>query len=431
MSAYIMMTLPVGMWLMKFATDTLLIAPAAIGGVYAMARVWDAISDPMAGYLSDRTRSRFGRRRSWLFASVIPLVLTFVMLWSPPEALDGVRVIIWIAVALILWETASTAFYIPYTALGLEITNDYHERTRLFAWRQMITTAGFAGALGFIFLMRTADDSRDTAFDISLATGVLVGVVIALCAWRTPESQSHQGRGGEGLIASFRDVARNPHALLVFFVFGVESFGMGIVSTLAAYIMDDVIGRIDLLEALLATWMIPQFLFVPLWIRYSRRIGKKRLWLFGMGCVAVGFAGQFFLTAGNWMLVFGCVLLIGTGTSISSVIGPSIQADIVDWDELQSGQRKEGAYAAVWNFIRKAGAAGAAALGGVALTLGGYDPAAEVQSEEVKDAIRYTSGILPSITFLIGIYVFSRFSLNEAEHAEVVAQIQARNAERL
>ncbi len=429
MSAYIMMTLPVGMWLMKFATDTLLIAPAAIGGVYALARVWDAISDPMAGYLSDRTRSRFGRRRSWLFASVIPLVLTFVMLWSPPEALDGVRVIIWIAVALILWETASTVFYIPYTALGLEITTDYHERTRLFAWRQMITTAGFAGALGFIYLMRTADDSRATAFDISLATGVLVGVVIALCAWRTPESQSHQGRGGEGLIASFRDVARNPHARLVFFVFGVESFGMGIVSTLAAYIMDDVIGRIDLLEALLATWMIPQFLFVPLWIRYSRRIGKKRLWLFGMGCVALGFAGQFFLTAGNWMLVFGCVLLIGTGTSISSVIGPSIQADIVDWDELQSGQRKEGAYAAVWNFIRKAGSAGAAALGGVALTLGGYDPAAEVQSEEVKDAIRYTSGILPSITFLIGIYVFSRFSLNEAEHAEVVAQIQARNAD--
>ena len=68
------------------------------------------------------------------------------------------------------------------------------------------------------------------------------------------------------------------------------------------------------------------------------------------------------------------------------MIGPSIQADIVDWDELQSGQRKEGAYAAVWKFIRKAGAAGAAALGGVALTLGGYDPGAEVQSEEVKDA---------------------------------------------
>jgi GPH family glycoside/pentoside/hexuronide:cation symporter len=145
-----------------------------------------------------------------------------------------------------------------------------------------------------------------------------------------------------------------------------------------------------------------------------------------MGCVALGFSGQFFLTEGAWVQVFVCVLLIGTGTSISQVIGPSVQADVVDWDELQSGQRKEGAYAAIWNFIRKAGAAGAAGVGGLALSLGGYDPAADVQPEQVKDAIRYTSGILPAATFLIGAYVFSRFSLNETEHAEVVAQIRAR-----
>jgi GPH family glycoside/pentoside/hexuronide:cation symporter len=429
MSAYLLMTLPVAMWLMKFATDTLLIAPAAIGGIYAAARIWDAISDPMVGYLSDRTRSSLGRRRSWIFASVIPLGATYVMLWSPPASLDPLMVIGWIAAALILWETASTAFYIPYNALGLEITTDYHERTRLFAWRQMIVTLGFGGALGFIYLMRTAGDQRAMAFEVSLYVGILVAVVIALCAWRTPESKSHQGRGGEGLLASFRDVAQNPHARLLFFIFGIESLGMGIVSTLSAFIMDDLIGRIDLIEALLATWMIPQFLFVPLWIRYSRRFGKKRLWLFGMACVSLGFAGQFFLTAGDWQLVFGCVLLIGTGTSVSQVIGPSIQADVVDWDELQSGQRKEGAYAAVWNFIRKAGSAGAAGLGGLALSLGGYDPAADVQTEQVKDAIRSTAGIFPAVTFLIGMAAFSRFSLNEAEHAEVLEQIRVRNAD--
>lgn len=427
MSAYIVMTMPVGLWMMKFATDQLLIAPAVMGGIYAVARVWDAVSDPIAGYLSDRTRSSLGRRRSWLLVSAIPLAATYVMLWSPPETLTGFHVVVWVAVALILWETASTAFYIPYNALGLEITSDYHERTRLFAWRQMITTGGFGGALGFIYLMRTAEDARGVAYDASLVIGIGVGVVIALCAWQTSESARHQGRGGEGLLASFRDVGRNPHALVLFFVFGIESFGMGIVSTLSAYIMDDLVGRIDLIEALLAAWMIPQFLFVPLWIRYSKRIGKKRLWMFGMVCVAFGFAGQFFLEEGAWMLVFGCVLLIGTGTSISSVIGPSIQADVVDWDELQSGQRKEGAYAAVWNFIRKAGGAVAAGVGGVALSIGGYDPAADVQTDDVKDAIRYTTGIMPALVFLIGAYAFSRFSLNEAEHADVLAQIRARN----
>ncbi len=421
------MTLPVAMWLMKFATDNLLIAPAAMGGIFALARVWDAISDPLAGYLSDRTRSPLGRRRSWLLGSVIPLAATFVMLWSPPASLTGVLTVVWLATALILWETASTAFYIPYNALGLELTTDYHERTRLFAWRQMIMTSGFAGALTFIYLMRTAEDARTMGFEMSLVVGVMVGGVIVLCALRTPEPANHQGRGGEGLLASFRDVARNPHALLLFVVFGMDSFGMGIVSTLSAYIMDDLVGRVDLLEALLAAWMVPQFIFVPLWIRYSRRIGKKRLWLLGMAFLSLGFAGMFFLTEGAWIRVFLCVLLIGTGTSISSVIGPSIQADVIDYDELQSGQRKEGAYAAVWNFIRKAGAAAAAGIGGVALTLGGYDPAAEVQSDEVKEAIRYTAGILPAVVFAIGIYVFSRFSLNEAEHADVIARIRSRD----
>ena len=80
MSAYLLMSLRVGMWLMKFATDTLLMAPAAMGGIHAVARVWDAILDPLAGYLSDRTRSPLGRRRSWQFASAIPLAATYVMI---------------------------------------------------------------------------------------------------------------------------------------------------------------------------------------------------------------------------------------------------------------------------------------------------------------------------------------------------------------
>ncbi|MBJ18224.1 MAG: hypothetical protein CL933_02255 [Deltaproteobacteria bacterium] len=429
MSAYIGMTLPVSMWLMKFSTDSLMIAPAAMGAVYALARVWDAVSDPMVGYLSDGTQSPLGRRRSWLFASAVPLAATFIMLWSPPESLEGVMLVVWVATALILWETASTAFYIPYNALGLELTRDYHERTRLFAWRQVIMTSGFAGALSFIYLMRTAEDERSTAFGLSLLIGVIVACVIVLCALRTPESEGHQGRGGDGLLASFRDVARNPHALVLFFVFGLDAFGMGIVSTLSAYIMDDLVGRIDLIEALLAAWMLPQFILVPLWIRYSKRIGKKRLWTLGMLSLVLGFIGMFFLTEGAWMRVFACVLLIGTGTSISAVIAPSIQADVVDFDELRTGQRKEGAYAAVWNFIRKAGMALAVGIGGAALTLGGYDPLAETQPEAVKDAIRYTAGVLPATVFLLGIYVFSGFSLNEAEHAEVVAQIRSRDGE--
>jgi GPH family glycoside/pentoside/hexuronide:cation symporter len=429
-AGYLAMGMPVSLWFMKFATDTLLIAPVAIGGVFAVGRVWDAISDPMAGYLSDRTRSRFGRRRIWLFASAVPLAITYVMLWSPPSALEGLWLIAWIAAALLLWETASTAFVIPYAALGLELTDDYHERTRVFGWRQMLTTVGFAASLVILYLLRTAEDERSMAFTASVATGVVVALVIVVCARKTPEPSHHQGRGSANLFSAFADVTRNRYARMLFFVMAVESFGMGVIAVLGSYIIEDLVGRLDLLEAMLAVWMIPQFVFIPVWLRVSKRLGKKNLWLFGMLCSLAGFSGLFSLGQDEWVRVFVCVILIGIGTSVSSVMGPSVQADVVDFDELETGERKEGAYVAVWNFLRKAGSAVAAGVGGLALSVGGYDPAAVEQAEPVKESLRLTVGLIPALSYVAGALVFSRFKLDESEHARIVAGIRERRAER-
>ncbi|MGK0340139.1 MAG: GPH family glycoside/pentoside/hexuronide:cation symporter, partial [Candidatus Azotimanducaceae bacterium] len=98
-----------GTYLLKFSTDVLLIAPAAMGALIAASRIWDGISDPMTGFLSDRTRSRFGRRRIWLYCSAIPMGLGMVMMWSPPTTMEGVNLVIWMGIALFVYETASTA----------------------------------------------------------------------------------------------------------------------------------------------------------------------------------------------------------------------------------------------------------------------------------------------------------------------------------
>jgi len=180
---------------------------------------------------------------------------------------------------------------------------------------------------------------------------------------------------------------------------------------------------------MLAVWMIPQFLFIPVWLRVSKRLGKKNLWLFGMLCSLAGFSGLFSLAQGEWVRVFVCVILIGIGTSVSSVMGPSVQADVVDFDELETGERKEGAYVAVWNFLRKGGSAVAAGVGGLALSLGGYDPVAVEQAEPVKESLRLTVGLIPALSYVAGALVFSRFSLDEAEHARIVAGIRERRGE--
>ncbi|MFP6807020.1 MAG: MFS transporter [Pseudomonadales bacterium] len=137
------------LYLMKFATDELLIPPAAMGVIFGLSRIWDAVTDPLAGYFSDRTTLKSGRRRPWILASIIPICLTFYMIWNPPSSLSEFGNIIWMGVAVILFYTAMTAFSVPHTALGAELSNNYHERTKIFGLRHMIWGWRFpAGAYG-------------------------------------------------------------------------------------------------------------------------------------------------------------------------------------------------------------------------------------------------------------------------------------------
>ncbi len=427
-AAYMAGHIAVSVWLMKHATDVLLIAPAVMGVVLLSARLWDAVSDPMAGYWSDRTQSRFGRRRSWLALSVPLVAVTLVAVWSPPPGLSGAWLVAWMVTALLLWETASTGFYVPHQALGLELTSGHHERTRLFAWKHVITMLGYGLGMVAVYGMRTASSPRTAAFWIAAAAGaLLVATVWSALPWLRERNQ-HRGRGALRAGRAFRDVLANPHARVLFVVYAVEMFGMGIVSTYAPYVMEDVVQRPDLLEVLLATWMIPQFLLAPAWIGLSRRLGKKRLWSIGIALTSIGFAGQFSLGAGDWPIVLVLVFLLGVGGGIGNVLTPSIQADVVDYDEWQSGERKEGAYVAVWNFVRKAGFALAAGAGGIALSVAGYDGAAETQSETVRTMIRTVTGIVPALLYAGAFVLLSRFALDEATHAKLVSEIAAREA---
>jgi GPH family glycoside/pentoside/hexuronide:cation symporter len=431
MAGFMAASLPISIWFGKFGTDTLLIPAAAIGSIVMIARIWDGISDPLVGTLSDRTRTRFGRRRSWMLAAVLPMMVTLAALWSPPSSLEGLSLILWMGAFYVLWETASTALVVPYAALGNELTESYHERTRIFGWRHLVSVAGYATALGFVYLMRTAGDrspaeGREMAATVGLVGGLLVAAGIVWAVRELPEPAAHQGRGGVNSWRSLGDVFRNPHARILLAVYGVEAFGMGSLSFLAPYVLDDVVGEDGYLEVVLLAWVLPQFVFTPLWIRLSRRFGKKRLWMAGMVLYAFAFSGNIFIMEAGVALLFGIVLLLGIGGGIGNVVAPAIQADVIDWDELQTGERKEGAYTAVWNLIRKGGWGVAAGVGGLALGWSGYDGAAESQTETVRWTIVVLVSLVPGGANVIGALLMRRFGLNQAEHADVLRRIRER-----
>jgi len=426
-------SLPISLWFGKFATDTLLMPAAAMGAIVMLARIWDGISDPLAGHLSDRTRSRYGRRRSWMLASILPIALALVALWTPPPALEGLALILWMGVAYVLWETASTALLVPYAALGNEITPHYHERTRLFAWRHVLSAFGYVLALLSVFLLRTSAEhsteaGRQTATWLAVAAGLGIAVAVLFAVRQLPEPAEHQARGGARLLLAFGDVFRNPHARVLLAVYTIEAFGMGSISFLAPYVLDDVLGQVAFLEIVLVCWVVPQFALTPLWLRLSRRFGKRDLWLLGMGIYAVGFAANVFVAGGGLPLLIGVVLLLGAGGGIGNIVVPSIQADVIDWDELQTGERKEGAYTAVWNLIRKLGWGLAAGLGGLALGIAGYDGAAEQQSARVQWTIVALVSVLPAAAYAVGALALSRFDFDEAAHRRVREALEARHA---
>jgi GPH family glycoside/pentoside/hexuronide:cation symporter len=129
----------------KYAIDVLLVPATAMGLIFGLGRLWDAVTDPMAGLWSDRTEHRWGRRRPWIAASSLPVALFGLMVWAPPTALSTPMLIVWMTVAVFGFNTAMTIFLTPHQALGAELTVDYHSVSRIFAFRQ---AAGYIGMIG-------------------------------------------------------------------------------------------------------------------------------------------------------------------------------------------------------------------------------------------------------------------------------------------
>jgi len=417
----IFMTYLVNLYLLKFTTDVLLIAPATFGALFAGARVWDAVSDPIVGYWSDRTRSEFGRRRPWILAASIPMALAFAAVWSPP-AIEGRSLEVWMALAIFAYYTASSAAYIPHLALGAELTLDYHERSRLATGRGLFELIGMLLAAAAIGYMSSVSPPRAAGTHLSLFFGLatvgLLGTHVSLLRERT----TFQGRGASRPGWAARDVMRNPHARVLLFVFFVDMLSVGFLAVLFPFMADQLAEGMNPGLAMVAVMGIAM-LSVPLWLRLARRFGKRTPWMFGLGLKAVGFATLFLLDRGPTPVAFLPILLIGTGQACTSILPNSIKADVIDYDELETGERKEGAYFAAWNLVIKLASAVAIAASAFLLEWAGYRPEVDAQSPETLTAITRLTALIPVALHAVAMVALSRFRLSPIEHNRIRREI--------
>jgi GPH family glycoside/pentoside/hexuronide:cation symporter len=416
------------LYLFKYSTDVLLIAPGVMGFLYGASRIWDAISDPLVGRLSDQTRSRFGRRRSWIFFSIPVTSLAFVMLWGPPDGLGEIGLVVWLGAALLLFSTATTMFMVPHYALGVEMTSDYHERTRVFGVRQLMGGPGLLIGLIAFFGLARAEDPRNFALWMGVSIAIAASLLTAFGVAPLRERSEYQGRGGDDMRRAFWDVFRNPHARLLLAMYGIESFGAATTGLLSVFVTQYIVGAPQTWYLIvLMFYIVPSFALGPFWNRIARRVGKRRLWLWTMSLASVAYFAHSLL--GEGMIVFWCAIsaIQGATAGAGNVLGPSIKGDVIDWDELQTGERKEGSYLAVWTFVQKSAGGLCAMLLGLTLQWVGFEPNAE-QSQVTKWTILALYGALPGAAYAIGALLLSRFQLNEGEHAAIRAELDARAA---
>ena len=424
------MYLLLSLYMMKFATDVLLIAPAVMGLIYSASRIWDAVSDPLVGYLSDRTTTRLGRRRSWLLISSLPIAITFYMVFAPPQSLEGPMLIAWVAVAVIGFYSAMTLFFVPHLSLGAELSDDYHERSRMFGARHAAYIIGSILSLVSLYFLLQAEyatdgDVRGLAAELGLvAVGVMFAMVI-FAVVRLRERPEFQGRMNASPVKAFRDVWANPHARLLLIVTFIEHVGSSAIAALTLYVTHYIVGAPTWAPLIIFAYMLPSSASVPMWLPLSRRFGKIRVWIGGMLLTAVSFGAMFLLpffddvdTRLTWIIVMA--FFAGLANGCGGTLGPSVQGDVIDYDEHLTGERKEGAYFAAWNFVQKGALGVMLLLTGFVLEYSGFMPNQE-QTMTVKMAMITLYGMFPLVCYLIGAYMFTKFKLDEYAHGEIRA----------
>lgn len=433
------MALPIGIFMTKFYSDTVGVALGFIALAQTVARSIDAITDPFMGWLSDRTRTRWGRRKPWMIVGAPLAAIVLVALFAPPEDLDPLAGAAWFAGAFVLYYIFHTIYTVPHVGLGPELTFDYHERSSLFAWKDVMMFAGVATASavpGVVVAwlkgsgVDPGDAQRITFFWFAVAMAALLVLSYLWLCYHVPERRVYTSERGNPLIPGVRRALRNrPFRLLLvcFVVAGVSSQMFGL---LMPFYLQYAVGITDWVEwtgVLMLTSYGVGAATIPLWLRFSRRVGKVPAWIAASTSAVASDIGLFLLPSFVWAedaipWLFVMLFLRAGSVGGTQFLAPATQADAIDYDELHTGERREGQYAALWSIATKFATIPTLAIPLTVLAALGFEPNVE-QSDAVQWAIRIIYGLVPAVLVLVAIYALWRFPITEARHRETLAAL--------
>ena len=417
--------IPVYVFLPKFYTDTIGLSISTVGILLMGVRLFDAVTDPVIGYLSDRTTGRFGRRKPYIAFGSVGLAVSILFLFKPPilsGAMLGIYFGFWLFALFFFW----TLVAIPYESLGPEMTRDYHERTALFSVRDGFLIIGTLLAAAFPLLidgvMRepgTVVTERDRFSFMAFVFAPVIVMFSFYCIYRIKET--HRYTDSDDLVKGFSAVFKNRPFLILISGYTISAIGSNLPATLILYYVEYVL-KARSAEGFLLIYFLTGIVFLPLWFVVSRKIGKKQAWILSMLINTGAFSGVFFLGPGDATIYGVLVFLSGIGFGAGLALPSSIQADVIDYDQALTGQRREGRYIGLWSISKKLSAALGIGIGLLLLGHAGYQANAEQPASAVF-MLKILYALVPCLCNVLSIVIISFYPISEQVHAKIQREI--------
>ncbi len=421
----------IGAFLALFLTDVVGISPGAAGTAIFIGSTWDYINDPIMGYLSDRTRTRWGRRRPYLLFGPLPFALAFTMLWWRPPLDSEIFLAIYYAAAYVLFDASATLIYMPYFALTPELTSDYDERTSLTSYRMFFSIAG--SLLAFTIPWFLVDSFQPENAPRVLVMGVIFAIASALpmllVFFGTRERKEYMQQERSTLRQSLRVALSNKPFVYGLLIFLMTWISVVILQDSLAFFIKHVVQREADSELIMATVFVTAIVVLPFWNWVSRRSSKRWAYISGIAfwaCVQIVLVTVTAQT--SLVLILFLCFLAGIGVAAAHVLPWAMIPDAIEWGELQTGERHEGMLYSLVTLLRKMATSIAIPATLWLLHFTGYNGLAQQQPASALLGLRIVVGPIPALLLCLGIVFAYFYPLTRQKHAEAVRELESRRA---
>lgn len=412
----------IGFFYLFFMTEVAGLNPGLAGMVLLLGKGWDAVSDPLMGWLSDRTRSRFGRRRIYFLAGIAPIFICFTLLWMVPPFSSQIGTFLFFLTANVLFNTTLTMVMIPYNALVPELTPDYDERSSLTGFR--LAFSNIASLLSAAVPMLIVDAFASPAngyLVMAMTFGLLFALPFLGVFLVSFETTKEVSKSRFNLLGDVTQALSNRSFRRLVGVYLPTFLGVDVISAVMVYYLTYVLGRGEGMQVsmVLGLLLLCQTLALPVYVKIARTRGKHVSYTTGALIWMILLPVLWFFTPETpFAVVLVLAAMVGMGTAGAGFSPWAMFPDVIDVDELVTGKRRQGIYSGVMTFMRKISSALALAVVGWMIDWSGYiaNDDTIAQPDGFLTMVRFLVAVFPIFLVLTGLWFCRRYPLNQQRH---------------